>query len=167
MWSGVRPTSRALRLNTDSLVAEINAGLSEMSVMCRGSYTRRSSWLVSGACWQCNRKRTTRWRTSSGVRFSQCTTRQREVKAQKSDSSLVTQSDANVSSDLRLDYALQRRGIAWPALSVKVHTELLQTLMSRYLADRIPGFASVTLEQLKRAANTFGHCSPSIPEAAH
>ena len=61
---------------------------------------------------------------------------------------------ADVTSDLRLKLALQRRGLALDMallLQFATHEKLIEVMMRSYLEDAPQGFSSLSLDQLRRA----------------
>jgi hypothetical protein len=101
------------------------------------------------------------------IPWSECCTREQELANIKKDKSWKPGSDglireltvdhafeADISSDLRLMQALQRRGIALDlggAMSYRKHDELVKLLVREHQREPPRGFSSLTYEQLERA----------------
>jgi hypothetical protein len=122
------------------------------------------------------------------VEWSACTKRELEVAGVKEDSywskgddsvmrehAAPAKASANLGGDLRLSYALMRRGIAMEAgdvMSFKVHEVLRERLLQALSSDPPPGYAAVDLDMIKRADMEFwkqvserseGRIKPSAP----
>jgi hypothetical protein len=101
------------------------------------------------------------------IAWSEATKREMELRGEKKDKSwaadaagvlrervVSTGGRADTSSDLKLSFALRRRGLAFEMadiMSYHTHELLVSKLLAAYLRDPMPGFAPVTLEQLARA----------------
>ena len=101
------------------------------------------------------------------IEWADCPKRSVEVLGQKKDKTWKadsggivreTSSDvackADISTDLRLKYALQRRGLAFDManlMAFKSHEALVTLLLSEYMRDPPPGYAKVSLAQVQRA----------------
>ena len=100
------------------------------------------------------------------VPWSELTRRDKEVRGDKKDEGWRTdksgvlrhyidniEDPADVSTDLSMKTALQRRGIAMDLanlLSFHEHEKLIDWIMLEYRRDAIPGYASVSLNQVHR-----------------
>jgi hypothetical protein len=103
----------------------------------------------------------------SYISWEQCTTRAQElvntkaIKEYKTDGggflrevSARAESAANTSSDLRLRVALQRRGLMFDQcelMSYANHEKIASFLFLAYMRVPLPGFSSVSLDQMLRA----------------
>lgn len=103
------------------------------------------------------------------IEWSSCTTRQQEVDGHKTNDSWKICPDAGVlkitketsnddkaqlNTDLRLRYALQRRGLAYDQagiLSFEIHEKWIDFLLEHRLQKPPKGYAQVTWEQLMAA----------------
>jgi len=105
------------------------------------------------------------------VEWSACTKRELEVAGVKEDTywskgddcvirehSAPARTTADLGGDLRLSYALMRRGLALEAgevMSFKVHETLRERLLQALSTDPPPGYAQVDLGMVKRADIEF------------
>ena len=105
--------------------------------------------------------------TMKYVAWQDCTKREMELNGLKKDSYWAadsqgiikekshTKSDpADLSSDLKVAYALRRRGLAFEMadiMSYEVHEKLVDQLLAAFMKDPLPGYARVGVNQLIRA----------------
>eukprot|EP00971_Amphidinium_carterae_P342703 6482105-Amphidinium_carterae.1 len=62
--------------------------------------------------------------------------------------------DQDVSSEIKVHFALHRRGLAYaaaPLLDFDAHAQLVAHLWAQYLKPQLPGYGKITLEQLRQA----------------
>lgn len=101
------------------------------------------------------------------VAWQDCTKREMELNGLKKDSywaadsqgiikeKVHTKADpADLSSDLKVAYALRRRGLAFEMadiMSYEVHEKLVNQLLAAFMKDPLPGYARVGVNQLVRA----------------
>jgi hypothetical protein len=101
------------------------------------------------------------------IAWQDCTKREMELNGQKRDlywaadshgilkeKSLVKSDPADLSSDLRIAFALRRRGLAFEMadiMSYETHEKLTDQLLAAYMKDPLPGYARVSVNQLVRA----------------
>jgi hypothetical protein len=101
------------------------------------------------------------------IKWEECTKRLQEMNGVKKDEmwkedgegrlkrvSIPGEDKADLKDHLMLRYALQRRGVALEIarlMSFKVHEKLINFFFEELARDSLPGYAQVTLEQVRRA----------------